>query len=96
METPPPKLEDLLADLTTEIKKQNVILKEWHENQRSFKKRFVAGLWTGLGTVIGATVMVSLLVLMLRPLGNINWISPIVNRVIEDLETRQPYKAPKN
>lgn len=71
---------------------QNDLLQEWHENQRSFRKRFIAGMWTGFGTVIGATVVVSLLVLALRPLGSINWISPIVNRVIDDLETRQPLR----
>ncbi|HLO99233.1 MAG TPA: DUF5665 domain-containing protein [Fimbriimonas sp.] len=96
VDKPPPTLEDLIADLTKEVRKQNILLGEWHENQRSFRKRFAAGVWTGLGTVVGATVMVSLVVLVLRPLGNINWISPIVNRVIDDLETRQPAARPKN
>lgn len=48
----------------------------------------VAGLWTGLGTVLGATVVVSGIVLLLKPLSKTDWIGPIVDKVISALENR--------
>jgi hypothetical protein len=64
------------------------------ESQTHFGKRLVAGLWTGLGTVLGATVVVSLLVVMLKPLAEVDWVGPIVNRVIDSLDRRRPVSEP--
>ncbi len=83
--------DDLLKAIDTlneRIEKQNTLLAAFLQNQSSFKGRIVAGLWTGLGTVLGATVVVSGIVLMLKPLAKIDWISPIVDKVISALESR--------
>lgn len=74
--------------LNQRIEKQNELLAAFVRNQSSFKARVTAGLWTGFGTVLGATVLVSLLILALKPLAKVDWISPIVNRVIDTLENR--------
>ncbi len=74
--------------LTQRMEKQNEIMAAYLKNQSTFRARFVAGLWTGFGTVLGATVLVSLLILLLKPLSHVDFISPIVNRVIDALETR--------
>jgi hypothetical protein len=84
------ELTDAINRLSRLVEKQNQALEELTAVQGSFRKRLVAGLWTGFGTVLGATVMVSVLVIVLKPLANVQWISPIVHRVIEDLETRKP------
>ncbi|MBI1333581.1 MAG: hypothetical protein GC165_11970 [Armatimonadetes bacterium] len=77
-----------LDTLSERIERQNQLLAAFLKNQSSFRSRMTAGLWTGLGTVLGATVLVSLVILILRPLSHIDWISPIVDRVIDALESR--------
>ncbi|MEI8281550.1 MAG: DUF5665 domain-containing protein [Armatimonadota bacterium] len=54
----------------------------------------MAGLWTGLGTVLGATVIVSGIVLVLKPLSKTDWIGPIVDKVINALENRGGISKP--
>lgn len=56
----------------------------------------IAGLWTGLGTVLGATVVVSGIVLMLKPLSKTDWIGPIVDKVISALENRGGVRPHRN
>jgi hypothetical protein len=85
------KDKDLLTAIETlneRIDKQNSLLADFIKNQTSFKARLVAGLWTGLGTVLGATVVVSGIVLLLKPLAKVDWINPIVDKVINALESR--------
>jgi Domain of unknown function (DUF5665) len=85
------KDQDLLQAIETlsdRIDKQNTILASFLKSQTSIKMRLIAGLWTGLGTVLGATVVVSGIVLLLKPLSKIDWISPIVDKVIVALESR--------
>ena len=81
-------LVESIESLNQRLDRQNKLLDAYVKNQSSFKGRFIAGLWTGLGTVLGATVLVSMLILMLKPLSKVDWISPIVNRVIDALESR--------
>lgn len=81
-------LQESIDHLSSRIDRQNELLGLFLQNQRSFKSRLAAGLWTGLGTVLGATVLVSVLILALKPLSKIDWISPIVDRVIDALESR--------
>ncbi len=81
-------LIESIDTLNKRIDRQNELLAAYLKNQSSIRSRMVAGLWTGLGTVLGATVLVSILVLMLKPLAKIDWISPIVDRVIDALESR--------
>jgi hypothetical protein len=88
---PDEKDMELLAaieKLSDRIDRQNTLLAAFLRNQSSFKSRLTAGLWTGLGTVLGATVVVSGIVLMLKPLSKGEWIGPIVDKVISALENR--------
>ena len=84
-------IKDLLKAIETlneRIDSQNTLLAAVIKSQTSIKTRLIAGLWTGLGTVLGATVVVSGLVLVLKPLAKVDWISPIVDKVINALENR--------
>lgn len=82
------ELLSAIETLNARIEKQNTLLTAYLKSQTSVKLRIVAGLWTGLGTVLGATVVVSGIVLVLKPLAKIDWISPIVDKVISSLEHR--------
>lgn len=90
VEQPQTDLQDAIEKLTKQVEAQNKLLSELVEAQTHFGKRLVGGLWTGLGTVLGATVVASLLVTMLRPLAKVDWVEPIVNRVIDSLDRRRP------
>ncbi len=94
MDEQKPELQEAIERLTTQVEAQNKLLKEFVESQTHMGKRLVAGLWTGLGTVLGATVVVSLLVVMLKPLAEVDWVGPIVNRVIDSLDRRRPASEP--
>ena len=94
MEEQKPELQDAIERLTTQVEAQNKLLREFIESHTHFGKRLVAGLWTGLGTVLGATVVVSLLIVVLKPLAEVDWVGPIVNRVIDSLDRRRPAIEP--
>ena len=49
-------------------------------------RRFINGVVTGFGTVIGATILVSLAVWMLKPLMKIEALSPALDRIADAVE----------
>ena len=77
------ELIEAIGQLTSKIEQQNKILADFVEVQTSFRRRVLAGIWTGLGTVFGATVVVSFLIIALRPLTKLEWIKPVVGKVID-------------
>ncbi len=87
-------LQATIERLTGRIDRQNELLDLYIRNQTSVKARLKAGLWTGFGTVIGATLLVSLVVLALKPLAKTDWIGPIVDKVITVLENRSTISRP--
>ena len=54
----------------------------------TFGRRFLMGVVGGFGTVIGATVLVSLALLLLQQFATIDVIEPVVNRVIEVVDKK--------
>ncbi len=87
------QLEQVLVHLSERIEEQNRLLREQLAYHRSIRERIIAGMWMGLGTVVGATVLFTLLAVavrpLLKPLSNLSWVGPIVDRVLEDMESRQ-------
>lgn len=90
-----PSREELLA-LTQELRTQNEALQKLASAFASFKIRFLMGIVTGLGTVIGATVVVSLLAFLLRPLANAEVIGPFIGDIIESVEDGRPMDQPSS
>lgn len=84
------ELIEAIGQLASKIEQQNKILADFIEVQTGFRRRVLAGIWTGLGTVFGATVVVSFLIIALRPLTKLEWIKPVVGKVIDELQTRRP------
>lgn len=86
-------IESVLTLLSERIEEQNKLLREQLAYHRSIRERVIAGMWMGLGTVLGATVLFTLLAVavrpLLRPLSSLSWVGPIVDRVLEDMESRQ-------
>lgn len=74
-----------LADLRESIDRLNT-------GFNSIPRRFLVGVATGLGTVVGATIVVSILVFLLRPLANIEMFRPSVESVIEMMDEERERK----
>lgn len=55
-------------------------------NQASLKTKFLQGMAGGLGTVVGATVLVALVLFILNQFASIEILEPIVHRVIEIID----------
>lgn len=71
-------------EILNELKKLNSKLKQNY----TFRKRFAMGVINGFGTVIGATVLVSLALLLLKQFATIDFVEPIVDRIIDVVEQR--------
>jgi len=70
-------LEEILGQLSVEMTK-------WHKDMleaNSFKNKFIGGLLTGLGTVLGATLLVALVLYVLAQLASIEMIRPFVEEI---------------
>ena len=57
--------------------------------QPSIWTRFIGGVFAGLGTVVGATVLVSIVVWLAKPLSRIEHLGPMIERLTEVLEQKK-------
>lgn len=76
--------------LLAELQENNRLLKMNVAAQTEFRWRFFAGLWTGLGTVLGATVLIAIIVRILAGLATVDRIGPYVRQLQEAIERPQP------
>ncbi|HMS53806.1 MAG TPA: DUF5665 domain-containing protein [Fimbriimonadaceae bacterium] len=51
----------------------------------SLRRRFLQGMVSGFGTVVGATLLVSLIVWVAQPFTQIDRVGPALERVLDDL-----------
>jgi ABC-type methionine transport system permease subunit len=72
------KEEKILKELKSINKRQKQILSKY-----AIKYRILAGIANGFGTVIGATVGVSLFVFILGQLTNFSFLEPIVTNILD-------------
>ncbi len=86
----PDALLQAIERLSSRIERLNTLLEK--QNRRlGWQGSLRNGLLIGLGSVVGATVLVSLLALFLRPFANVEFFRPYVERTIKDLERdREP------
>jgi ABC-type methionine transport system permease subunit len=52
-------------------------------NQASLKTKFLQGMASGFGTVVGATLIVALFIFILNQVAEVQILEPLVQRVIE-------------
>ncbi len=76
------ELRESIAELTAEIRRLR-------EQQRNWKLAMRNALLSGLGGVLGATVVVSLLLFTLRPFRQIEMLGPMIDRLDQTLQQRQ-------
>lgn len=77
-----------IRKISRELKILNQNVEQLNKRQ-AFKNRFFAGIFQGFGTVIGATLLVSLTLFLLRQLANVDIIEPLVSRILEIINESQ-------
>jgi len=81
----PDPLLPAIERLSSQIERLNTLLEK--QNRRlGWQGSLRAGLLIGLGSVVGATVLVSLLALFLRPFANVEFFRPYVEQTLKDLD----------
>lgn len=84
-----------LDDLRDDLKRLNELLERQNrleERRLDWKTSLRHGLLVGLGSVIGATILVSLFVWLLRPFQRVDFIRPAVERVLDDLDRERAFE----
>ena len=77
--TSKPTLESQIKDLQHQIHLLTVEI----ETTNSFLRKFLLALVTGLGTVIGATLLIALLVYILSQLATFEVLKPFVQSIVD-------------
>lgn len=85
----PPSSEGEELPLERELRLLRDALDRNTRAQISLRRRFLIGLVQGLGAVLGATVLLSLVLGLLRPFTSLDVVGPIVERVMKILEEHQ-------
>jgi hypothetical protein len=85
--------EFLTQEYLTELKRGNDLTAELIKIQRDWRFALRNGLLGGLGGVIGATVLVSLLIWAIQPLKQLEFLKPSLDKIGQELE-RRPVKNP--
>jgi hypothetical protein len=86
-------LETSLLSLAEEIKRGNDLTAELIRLQRNWRLVFWRGMLAGLGGVIGATLLVSVLLWALQPFKRLEVFKPTLDRIAQELE-RKPARWP--
>lgn len=74
-------VKGLLVDVTAALERNT-------RANTDFLPLLYSGIIRGLGTALGATLVVSLLIAALRPLAEVGLFEPLANEIIEKLDSR--------
>ncbi len=76
--------------LLRELKENNRLLKLNAAGMMSFRWRFLGGLYQGVGTVVGATVVIAIVIRILAKLATVETVGPYVREIQTMLERNRP------
>ncbi len=83
-------LQEELQRTRKALERQNELLEKWIQVESNWKRKLLQAMFNGLMTVVGATLLVSLLVRVLLPLSGFDQLKPTIERLTEALQ--QPRK----
>jgi tetrahydromethanopterin S-methyltransferase subunit F len=78
---------DAIVQMVEELRKSNDLLREQIRISRDWRIPLRNGLASGLGTVIGATLLVSILLGVLKPFEKIETLGPGLERLAEEIRS---------
>lgn len=91
----PENPEERAKEMLKEMREMNRLLKLNAATMGEFRYRFFGGLYQGLGTVIGATVVIAIIVRILARLATLETLGPYIREVQGLLDrTPPPNSAP--
>jgi hypothetical protein len=70
----------------------NIYESGYIDRNQSYKMSFIKGMLSGLGGVLGATILVALLIWVLSLFHNVPFIDRVVNNVRSTIQTKEPVK----
>lgn len=77
-----------IEKLYQELSRSNELLQQHIRQHRDWRLALRNGIASGFGALIGATVLVSLLLWLLRPFEEIKLLRPALERLATDIEKR--------
>ena len=80
--------EEREPEILEELRRTNDLLAQLVRTHRDWKLQLRQGLLTGLGGVIGATLLVSLLLWILKPFSGLDALKPTLENISNQLERR--------
>jgi transposase len=84
----PDSQRNLNAELLVELRRCNDLMERQIANHRNWRLAFRNGLVAGLGTILGMTVLVSILVSALKPFKKLETLGPMIDRLDQTLQER--------
>ncbi len=79
-------------EVKKELEKSNALFEASIKQRSDWKLAIRQGLLTGFGSVLGATLLVSILVWALKPLQQLDILKPSLERIANQLERGAPKK----
>lgn len=82
-----------LQRLIEEVERLNSNLVALNRSMTNVKMRLLIGMAYGLGSVLGATLLVSIVLWLLRPLQRVPMVEELVGPAVQTIESRQSEAA---
>ncbi|MBX3096244.1 MAG: hypothetical protein KF812_05225 [Fimbriimonadaceae bacterium] len=83
-----------IRDLIEALEKHQVVLERSIAENSNWKMRLRLGIFQGLGTVLGATVVVSITIWLLGLATQWDPVKPVAERIIQELRQEGPAPEP--
>ncbi len=69
---------------------QGILDSDFVDRRRAIKNRFILGLATGAGSILGATLLIALLLWLLSAFRETPLIGPVINNIRETVQEDRP------
>jgi len=83
-----PKAEDWARELAEQIRQQNVLIEKQLKFARNWRVQMRNGLLQGISFAVGASILVSTVLWLIKPLRGIEALRPAIEQLSQDLQRR--------
>ncbi|MBX3114518.1 MAG: hypothetical protein KF836_08125 [Fimbriimonadaceae bacterium] len=82
------KTEDWAKELAEQIRQQNILLEKQLKFGRNWRVQMRNGLIQGFSFAVGASILVSTIIWLIKPLKGIEALRPAIEQLSQDLQRR--------
>lgn len=83
-----PKAEDWAKELAEQIRQQNILIEKQLKFARNWRVHMRNGLIQGISFAVGASILVSTILWLIKPLRGIEALRPAIEQLSQDLQRR--------